>query len=206
MAPAKKTSAKKVVKKAASSKAAQLPKKAEAKSAPKKDLVKKTKVEKKPAVKKVVTKAAPKSKGKTVAKSVEKKVETKKTKTTVSMSSTAPSKKKIAVPKVPDVFRCPISGMPVKAEKPNLTEKTLSKLKELLIEERVRHLAQADELAQEAVDLITDREAGDTQFDEESGEGDSVAVERERSLFLSAEAHNTVKKIYRALERMKVGS
>lgn len=116
----------------------------------------------------------------------------------------APAKaKKVVAPKVPDVFRCPISGIPVKAEKPNLSDKNLTKLKELLIAERVRHLAQADELAQEAVDMITDREAGDTQFDEESGEGDSVAVERERTLFLAAEAQNTVAQIDRALERMK---
>src|SRR5690606_24800310 len=72
--------------------------------------------------------------------------------------------------------------------------------------ERERNVAQADELAQEAVDMITDREAGDTQFDEESGEGDSVAVERERTLFLAAEARNTVEQIDRALERIKNGT
>lgn len=113
------------------------------------------------------------------------------------------SKAKKEAPKKPDVFRCPISGIPVKPEKPNLSDKTLAKLKDLLLEERQRLIEQAEELAQEAVDLVADREGGDTQFDEESGEGDSIAVERERTLFLSSSALATVEEIDKALERMK---
>lgn len=165
---------------------------------------------KKPVVKKAATKkaASPKAAAKKPAKKVEtkkpvaKKVEPKKSTTKVQEKPA----KKIAPAKKSDVFRCPISGIPVKAEKPNITDKTMAKLKELLLEERVRHLAQADELTQEAADMIADREAGDTQFDEESGEGDSVAVERERTLFLAAEARNTVDQIDRALDRIKAGT
>lgn len=188
------------------------PKKAATKkSAAKKSIVKKTTTKKTVAKKAVVKKtvnAKPAAKKSVAKKTVAKKTTTSKppVKAVAKKSSTPEKVKKVVAPKVPDVFRCPISGIPVKAEKPNLSDKTIQKLKDLLIEERVRHLAQADELEQEAVDLITDREAGDTQFDEESGEGDSVAVERERSLFLSAEAHNTVAQIDRALERIKEGT
>ena len=56
---------------------------------------------------------------------------------------------------------------------------------------------------QEAESLANDREGGDTQFDEESGEGDTFNVERERDLLLSATARQIVDEIDRALERMK---
>ncbi len=192
MAAAKKPAKKVVAGKTASKKsAAKKPVKKPATKTATKAAVKKTTTQTKATAKKTVTKKAePK-------KAPAKKVETK------SSKSTTQTAKKVTPPKQPDVFRCPISGIPVKAEKPNLSDKNLAKLKELLIEERVRHVAQAEELAQEAVDMIADREAGDTQFDEESGEGDSVAVERERTLFLAAEAQNTVAQIDRALERMK---
>lgn len=154
------------------------------------------------------TKASPQE-----AKKATKKAASSKTSSVKKVEKKAPAKKaataeKAAPKKVvkTDVFRCPISGIPVKAEKPNLTDKTLEKLRELLLEERVKHVAQAAELHSEAVDMIVDREAGDTQFDEESGEGDSVAVERERTLFLAAEAENTVELIDAALERMKKGT
>ena len=166
----------------------------------KKATVKKTKaVPAKATSKKEVKNTSPKKAAAPKATKAVKKAEPKKAEKKEVVKTT----KKTVAPKKTDVFRCPISGIPVKAEKPNLSDKTLAKLKELLIEERVRHLAQMDELTQEAVDMITDREAGDTQFDEESGEGDSVAVERERTLFLAAEAQNTVDQIDRALGRMK---
>ena len=180
------------------------------KTAAQKPAVKTTKTAaKKPAAKKAtVKKADPK---KTAAKKPAAKTtaapKKASAKTTTKTPTKTPAKKveKVEKPakKTPDVFRCPISGIPVKPEKPNLSPKTIEKLKELLLEERERNLAQAAELAQEAVDMITDREAGDTQFDEESGEGDSVAVERERSLFLAAEAQEVVAQIDRALERIK---
>jgi RNA polymerase-binding transcription factor DksA len=61
-------------------------------------------------------------------------------------------------------------------------------------------------LQAEAEQLANDREQGDTQFDEESGEGDTVSVERERDLALSASARQTVEDIERALERMPLGT
>ena len=67
-------------------------------------------------------------------------------------------------------------------------------------------LRQADELQAEAELLASEREQGDTQFDEESGEGDTVSVERERDLALSATARQTVEDIERALDRMPTGT
>jgi RNA polymerase-binding transcription factor len=98
---------------------------------------------------------------------------------------------------------CPLSGFEVKPDKPNLSPRTIDRLRTKLLEERARHVNQAEALQAEAAQLALDREEGDTQFDEEGGEGDTVSVERERDLMLSASARQIVEEIDRALERMK---
>ena len=75
-----------------------------------------------------------------------------------------------------------------KVETSSFPAKTLDKLRRLLEEERETYLRQAHDLAAEAEALAAEREPGDTQFDEESGEGDTLNVERERDLALSASA------------------
>jgi RNA polymerase-binding transcription factor DksA len=50
---------------------------------------------------------------------------------------------------------------------------------------------------------MADREPGDVQFDEESGEGDTIAVERDRDLALSAAARQAVTEIDNALARLE---
>jgi RNA polymerase-binding protein DksA len=95
---------------------------------------------------------------------------------------------------------------PRKQLQPRLAPSTLAKLRERLEEERDRHLRQAEQLLAEAEQLANEREQGDTQFDEESGEGDTVSVERERDLALSASARQTVDDIERALARMTSGT
>ena len=47
----------------------------------------------------------------------------------------------------------------------------------------------------EARDLVADFQGGDTQFDEESGEGDTLSMERERDLTLSASARAAIEEI-----------
>ena len=84
--------------------------------------------------------------------------------------------------------------------------KTLDKLRRLLEEERETYVRQARDLAAEAEALASEREPGDTQFDEESGEGDTLNVERERDLALSASATQAVEEIDRALRRMDTGN
>jgi RNA polymerase-binding transcription factor DksA len=83
--------------------------------------------------------------------------------------------------------------------------KTLDKLRRLLDEERETYVRQARDLAAEAEALAAEREPGDTQFDEESGEGDTLNVERERDLALSASATQAVEDIDAAIHRMDTG-
>ena len=61
-------------------------------------------------------------------------------------------------------------------------------------------------LEDEANSLIEDGEMGDVQFDDESGEGDTMVVERERDLALSAQARQTVADIDDALVRIANGT
>jgi DnaK suppressor protein len=72
--------------------------------------------------------------------------------------------------------------------------------------ERANYLRQAESLQAEADSLTEDREPGDVQFDEESGEGDTLAVERERDLALSAQARAAIEQIDLAVEKIHAGT
>jgi RNA polymerase-binding transcription factor DksA len=76
----------------------------------------------------------------------------------------------------------------------------------LLLEERRRLLHDEKQLTAEADELAQMREPGDVQFDEESGEGDTLAVERERDLALAAQFRNQVEEIDHALTKIKAGT
>jgi RNA polymerase-binding transcription factor DksA len=80
--------------------------------------------------------------------------------------------------------------------------KFLEEVKELLIADRVIYQEQATSLRAEADSLALEREPGDVQFDEESGEGGTVTVDRERNLALSGQAALAVEEIDYALERI----
>jgi DnaK suppressor protein len=92
------------------------------------------------------------------------------------------------------------------AGKPANLDKFLESQLELLEEERATYTRQAETLQAEADSLTEDREPGDVQFDEESGEGDTLAVERERDLALSAQARAAVEEIDRAVEKVYAGT
>ena len=81
-------------------------------------------------------------------------------------------------------------------------EKWLASQRQALLDERAKYTSSADRLAAEAAALMDDREPGDVQFDEESGEGDTIAVERDRDLALSAAARQAVTDIDAALARL----
>jgi len=83
--------------------------------------------------------------------------------------------------------------------------KFLSLQRDALLEARTKLLGQANRLEDEAHALIQDVEMGDVQFDEEGGEGDTMVVERERDLTLSAQARQTVEEIDAALVRIRNG-
>jgi len=84
--------------------------------------------------------------------------------------------------------------------------KWLTAQRTLLLEEREALTGQAKRLEDEANSLIEESEMGDVQFDDEGGEGDTMVVERERDLALSAQARQMVADIDTALERMLVGT
>ncbi len=85
-------------------------------------------------------------------------------------------------------------------------DRFLAEQRAALMTERAAHVEQAESLRMDAEQLAEDMEPGDIQFDEESGEGDTLSVERERDLVLSAQARNAVEEIDRALARMDGGT
>jgi DnaK suppressor protein len=81
--------------------------------------------------------------------------------------------------------------------------KFLEEQRVLLLEERSIYSGQAVDLRAEADSLALEREPGDVQFDEESGEGGTVTVDRERNLALSAQASAAVEEIDDALRKIE---
>src|SRR5580700_3245552 len=81
--------------------------------------------------------------------------------------------------------------------------KFLEEQRATLVSEKAVYQEQATVLKAEADSLAQEREPGDVQFDEESGEGGTVTVDRERDLALSAQASLAVEEIDDALERVK---
>jgi RNA polymerase-binding transcription factor DksA len=192
-APARKAPVKKApAKKAPAPKPAPSPKKAAAKAAP----VKKQATAKAPAKEKATAKATAKGKA---AAATEAQAATEEAPARVPFVAKVP-------PRKPGSVICPLSGWEVMPAKPGLSERTLKRLQQRLLEEREQQLRQADDLAAEAEELAQERDPGDTQFDEESGEGDTINVERERDLLLSATARGIVDSIDRALARMDAGT
>ena len=228
-APAKKAPAKKVVKKAPAKKvvAKKAPVKKVVKKAPAKKVVaKKAPAKKAPAkkapVKKVVAKKAPAKKA-PAKKVVAKKVVAKKV-----VAKKAPAKKvvakkvvvpKVVVPKVvvPKVVIKKVPPPPkrfviVKGPSQDGVSSTkefdlkfLFAQREELQNSRAQLVRQSARLEIEANAIIEHGEMGDVKFDDEGGEGDTMVVERERDLTLSAQALQTVIEIDEALARIKKG-
>jgi len=209
-APAKKAPAKKVVKKAPAKKV--VAKKAPAKKAPAKKVV----------AKKVVAKKAPAKKApakKVVAKKAPaKKVVAKKAPAKKVVAKKAPAKKvvvpKVVVPKVvvkkvpPPPKRFVIVKGPSQDGVSSTKEfdlKFLFAQREELQNSRAQLVRQSARLEIEANAIIEHGEMGDVKFDDEGGEGDTMVVERERDLTLSAQALQTVIEIDEALARIKKG-
>ncbi|MBI2708283.1 MAG: TraR/DksA C4-type zinc finger protein [Actinobacteria bacterium] len=92
------------------------------------------------------------------------------------------------------------------ARKSPFPAKWLEQQHQALIEERATYLRQSETLRAEADALVADFEPGDVQFDEESGEGDTLNIERERDLALSAQARQAVDDIDHALAKFAEGT
>ena len=93
-----------------------------------------------------------------------------------------------------------------KAAKSPFGKKFIDEMHARLLEERAKYLHSEETYRAEADALIEGREPGDVQIDEESGEGDTLAVERERDLALSNQARQAVEQIDAALERIEAGT
>ena len=189
--------AKKAAKKSATKKAAKKAvKKAPAKKAPaKKAAAKKAPAKRAPAKKAPAKKAAAK---KAVKKAPAKKAPAKKAAAKKAPATKAPVKK-AAAKKTP-------AKKAVKKAKSPFGKKFIGEMKARLEEERAKYLHSEETYRAEADALIEGREPGDVQFDEESGEGDTLAVERERDLALSNQARQAVEQIDAALDRIKAGT
>lgn len=163
------------------------------------------------APKKAATKAPSKATASTVTTS-KKSVPAKKATTKAAAATKAPvAKKAPAAKKTPAI----VAAKPTAAKKaaaPAKKKLSAAELKfiesqhELLLKERATYLRQADSLKAEADSLAELREPGDVQFDEESGEGDTLAVERERDLALSHQARAAVEEIDHALTKIDLGT
>jgi DnaK suppressor protein len=84
--------------------------------------------------------------------------------------------------------------------------KFLGAQRRALEEERSTYMEQARSLRAEADSLVEEMEPGDIQFDEESGEGGTVTVDRERDLALSAQALVAVEEIDHAVAKIELGT
>ena len=212
--PAKKSAAKKAPAKKAAVKA---PAKKVVKKAPAKKAAPAKKVVKKAApAKKVVKKAAPAKKApakKAPAKKVVKKAAPAKKAAVKAPAPKAPAKKAAPVKKAevapvvaPRPNRLPAIPKEPKKIKYPFDAKFLDAQRLHLLEERRRLVHDAETLTAEANSLAELREPGDVQFDEESGEGDTLAVERERDLALSAQFLDQVDEIDRAMAKIGQGT
>ena len=164
------------------------------------------KATKKAAAKKTVAKKAAPSKN-AVAKKATKKTAAKKAaaKKTVAKKA-APSKKATAKKAAPSKKATSKKPTQKPKVKPPFGKKFIDQMKARLIEERAKYLHSEEIYRAEADALIEGREPGDVQFDEESGEGDTLAVERERDIALSNQARAAVEQIDAALARVEAGT
>ena len=175
------------------------------KSAAKKAPAKKAAV--KAPAKKVVKKAAPAKKAPAKKVAPAKKAPAKKAPAKAPAAKAAPAKKAEAAPVLaPRPNRLPAIPKEPKKIKYPFDAKFLDAQRALLLEERRRLVHDAEALTAEANSLAELREPGDVQFDEESGEGDTLAVERERDLALSAQFLEQVDEIDRAMAKIGQGT
>jgi RNA polymerase-binding transcription factor DksA len=117
----------------------------------------------------------------------------------------APTKKSSSMPvamEIPAVKGVTKDGV---AYTKDFDVKFLTTQRALLLEEKTALTGQATRLEDEANSLIEEQEMGDVQFDDEGGEGDTMVVERERDLTLSAAARQTIADIDAALARLTTG-
>lgn len=121
-------------------------------------------------------------------------------------AASKPAKKadpKKAAPKKTDTAK---KAARAKKAKSPFDSRFLEQMRKLLHVERDTYERQAIMLKAEADSLVADLDPGDVQFDEESGEGDTIAVERGRDLALAAKAREMIEEIDHALSKFDGGT
>ncbi len=121
----------------------------------------------------------------------------------------APAKKAAAPEKKAPVAKAPAPPKPPappKKPKKVVLDKWQLKQKDLLISEKAEYLEQAKLLQDEAEELMRTAEPGDVQFDDESGEGGTLAIDRERDLALALQAMSITEEIDDALRKLERGT
>jgi DnaK suppressor protein len=114
------------------------------------------------------------------------------------------AKKAAPAPAAPPKKAAPAKA--ASAKKKVVLDKFQIEQRDLLLAERERHVEQAKELRAEADQIAAEMEPGDVQFDEESGEGTTTAIDRERDLALSMQAQTEVEEIDHALAKIDAGT
>jgi RNA polymerase-binding transcription factor DksA len=129
-------------------------------------------------------------------------------KKTASTKKAAPAKKAAVAKKTAPANKTASAkkAAPAKKKAPAFSEAFLTKQHKALVDERATYERQYRSLRAEAESLVADFESGDVQFDEESGEGDTLNVERERDLALSEQARRAVEEIDHALAKFDHGT
>ncbi len=156
------------------------------------------------------------SKSGAAKKSTKKKAVTKKTpskkkaapkKATSASKSDAPKKvAKKAPATATEAKASPAKKTRTKKAKSPFESRFLEQMRKLLHTERDTYDRQATMLQAEADSLVADIDPGDVQFDEESGEGDTIAVERGRDLALASKAREMIEEIDHALSKFELGT
>lgn len=186
---------------------------AKASSKPTKKATKKSPAKKKPAASKAAAKKAP------AKKAVAKKAPAKKAAAKKAPVTKAPAKKaapaktstKATVSEIDKANDAKAAELARIKEYQKVSAKAFNKTflkaqRAELDRERLKYTKSVVTYREEADALMLDREPGDVQFDEDGGEGDTLAVERERDLALSAQAQLAVDEIDEALARMDAGT
>ncbi len=168
-------------------------KKATARKAPvtKKTAAKKATARKAPATKKTVTKKAP-----TTKKTATKKTATKAPAVDKATAKTPPAKKPTKAP----------APAAAGADAEVFSDRFLEQQRAALLEQRATYERQSRSLRDEAASLVEDFQSGDVQFDEESGEGDTLNVAREQDLMMSSQALSAIEEIDHALAKFELGT
>lgn len=147
------------------------------------------------AAKEVGKKVAPadKTKGKEAAKAKE-----------APAKAPAPAKAAPHKPAAPVRAVAKAPARAAKAKPPG--DKFLQEQQALLEAERATYEEQAAVLKAQADQMAQEMEPGDIQFDDESGEGGTANIDRERDLALSAQARQAVDEINHALAKIAGGT